>query len=439
MKGLVFCLFFFISSVIFAKSTDIDAEIDTKIDTKSQTVKDLPTVTQYLFKDNLSITDEFQDSDIDIAGYKIKFKGFFSAAGGVTTGKQFTSSVTGALTEPLYFGLRRQFTFESDSLAGVQLNAPISDELEVVLQVVARGRATDNVTGKYDLNATWAYVNYHFRDNLSIKIGRVLLPVYLLSQYVDVAYAYPWIKPPQELYGLLPVSNLNGAIGSWEIALNDEWQLELSPFFAANISQTPFVTGLIDVGLTNFVGLGTNISNDWLKIVAFYTTGNLKINDGNPVSVPVSSTATLTLPGFNIITSYVGVGLRAEKNNFLVLSEYAVRRTPGSYMNDVQSWYALFGYQIKKVMPFITYAQTNSLNKQRINILPPGLRGLMAWSLFQEQRSINVGVRYDVMDSVSFKVSLTHITPLNGTSGLFSDIPMQKSVNIYNMGLNLVF
>ena len=88
------------------------------------------------------------------------------------------------------------------------------DDAEVVLQIVARGRPRQLSADKYELNATWAYLNYKFNEQVSIKAGRILVPVYLLSQYVDVAYAYPWIKPPQEIYGGVPFPSSNGVIGS---------------------------------------------------------------------------------------------------------------------------------------------------------------------------------------------------------------------------------
>lgn len=429
IKGLLFYLVLIISPFVVAKEPNIERKISKG---SSQSITEL-------VEEDIDKGSEFQESDLDVAGYKIKLKGFFSAAGGVTTAKQYTSTTTGNLVNPLYYGLGKQLTFESDSLAGLQLNAPVSESTEVVLQIVARGRAVDNVTDKYELNTTWAYLNYHVRDNLSIKVGRVLTPAYLLSQYADVAYAYPWIKPPQEIYGSVPVPSSNGIIATWDIPISNNWQLGVEPFYIANITKTPYVTGLSDLDLTNFLGLGLNLSNDWLKLVAVYMSGNLKLNQGNPISIPVSSSVTLTLPGLNTMTSYLSLGLRAEKNKFLVLSEYALRRSPGSYLRDVQSWYALVGYQIKKAMPYVTYAQINSLNKQRIEILSAPLQAIMSNVLFQEQRSVEVGIRVDVADNIALKASATHITPLNGTRGLFTAIPTQKSVNVYNAGLNLVF
>ena len=156
-------------------------------------IKGADNTADLLTEENLEDQTEFEESEINVNGYKVKLKGFFSAAGGFTTAEQYTST---ALVDPLYYGLGKKVTFESDSLAGLQLNAPVTDNSEVVLQIVARGRATDQITDKYELNANWAYFNYHFKDNLTIKVGRVLMPVYLLSQYADVAYAYPWVKPP---------------------------------------------------------------------------------------------------------------------------------------------------------------------------------------------------------------------------------------------------
>ena len=406
-------------------------------------------------KDNVSDVDMISDNDneqleINVAGYKIKLKGFFSAAGSVSDAKDVMSLVpplTDVVT-PIYSGISNKVGFESDSLAGLQLNAPVTDDAEVVLQIVARGRPTDISVNKYELNATWAYLNYNFNDHFSIKAGRILVPVYMLSQYVDVAYAYPWIKPPQEIYGGIPFPSSNGVIGSFLVDLNDALQLELEPFFVANSVDVELSSTNITVDLTNQVGLAANISNDWFKVTALYTKGNLAFNKGNPIELnPLSAVGggqSLLLPALKISASYLSFGLHAEKNNILVLAEYALRQNPGSYLPDSQSWYVLGGVQIGKFMPWVTFAEVKNLNKDRINTLPVttiplNLQEVMSRELISEQRSIAAGIRYDFADNMAFKLSVTHITPLNGGTGLFNVIPMQKSVNIYNAGINLVF
>mgnify|MGYP006111574171 CR=1 FL=1 len=108
--------------------------------------------------DSLSLEDE-NDSEqlgINVAGYKIKLKGFFSAASSISNAKDVLSLVaplTDVIT-PTYSGIGNKVGFESDSLAGLQLNAPIAENAEVVLQIVARGRPADTSTNKYELNAT---------------------------------------------------------------------------------------------------------------------------------------------------------------------------------------------------------------------------------------------------------------------------------------------
>ncbi len=404
-----------------------------------------------LKEDEKSLDQEIDSEQlsINIAGYKMKLKGFFSAAGSVSDAKDVLSLVppTTDVITPTYSGIGNKVGFESDSLVGLQLNASVTEDAEVVLQIVARGRPIQSSADKYELNATWAYLNYKFTDKLSIKAGRILVPVYMLSQYADVAYAYPWLKPPQEIYGGVPFPSSNGVIGSLLVDLTDELQLELEPFLIANSADFSLSGLNINIELTNQVGLAANISNDWLKITALYTKGTLSFNKGNPIQLnplaglPLPGGGSLLLPGLKVPVTYISFGLRAEKNNFLVLAEYVKRQNPGSYLPDSSSWYVLGGIRIDKFMPWVTYAQDTSINSNRLNILPVAttLRAIMTRSLFLEQRSISGGIRYDFADNMAFKVSVTHITPLNGSTGLFNVIPGQKTVNVYNAGVNLVF
>src|SRR5690606_10989859 len=45
---------------------------------------------------------------------------------------------------------------------------------------------------------------------LSFRAGRMVLPIFLVSEYRKVGYANPWIRPPQEVYRIVPVTSSDG-------------------------------------------------------------------------------------------------------------------------------------------------------------------------------------------------------------------------------------
>src|SRR5690606_2551065 len=48
------------------------------------------------------------------------------------------------------------------------------------------------------------------------RVGRIALPVFIAADYRKVGYAYPWVRTPIEVYGVLPLSSSDGADLSWQ-------------------------------------------------------------------------------------------------------------------------------------------------------------------------------------------------------------------------------
>jgi hypothetical protein len=63
----------------------------------------------------------------------------------------------------------------------------------------------------FEQNLEWAYLRWRPWNDLDLRVGRLGLDVFLLSDYRNVGYAYPWMRPPQEFYAPLFPYHLDGA------------------------------------------------------------------------------------------------------------------------------------------------------------------------------------------------------------------------------------
>lgn len=54
-----------------------------------------------------------------------------------------------------------------------------------------------------------AYLSYRVTDQLTWRAGRMRVPFFLYSDFVNVGFAYPWVTPPFEVYSS-PFNNLDG-------------------------------------------------------------------------------------------------------------------------------------------------------------------------------------------------------------------------------------
>lgn len=97
-----------------------------------------------------------------------------------------------------------------DSLtrAGIQFAGEIDDKTEAVVQVL--GRAEED----FDAGLQLAYVSHEFSPALTARAGRLVLPLYMHSQYTQVGYAYNWVTLPEEMYSVIPLDIHVGSICS---------------------------------------------------------------------------------------------------------------------------------------------------------------------------------------------------------------------------------
>ena len=124
---------------------------------------------------------------------RVEVSGFLSVRGGQIDSENATYLVV----------LEDDWTFSDETVAGLQIDVKPSDDLSMSMQLKAGG-LEENV----DLE--WGYLEYAFAPDLKVRAGRLRAPGFMLSEYRDVGYAYPWVQVPNEVYGWLPFNRFEG-------------------------------------------------------------------------------------------------------------------------------------------------------------------------------------------------------------------------------------
>lgn len=126
------------------------------------------------------------------ADEKFRVNGFFSA--GFSTLK--TSNGLGFLSTQNFDGkVSNKVTAEPESHVGIQFTGKVNDKADFVTQIVSRGG------NDFDSAVEWAFLKYQLNDDITLRAGRLRTPFFQLSEYLEVQYAMPWVRGPQELYG----------------------------------------------------------------------------------------------------------------------------------------------------------------------------------------------------------------------------------------------
>ena len=310
--------------------------------------------------------------------------------------------------------------FDNDSKFGLQVTADVADNMQVVSQILAAG-SDEN----FDLDVEWAYLDWVINDTYSLRGGKVKEPVFLISDYIEVGYAYPWIRPPQEVYRNNPINTINGFEALVQLDVGG-MGLTIQPYLGSNSEAVPNQPGLI-FDAENFFGASIQLaSRNFTVQVSFLdtdvavsgATGVVETTSttgfGNPVPFSSEGTATLT-----------SVGVSTDVSNFVAYAEYVTRDIENTTLAgasapmdalfpDQDAWYVTVGYRMGKLLPHLTIANSEAepLNSPTAN---PGV----------SQDSITLGVRYEINDSAALKFEVQSIEPdleVNSV-GLFNALP----------------
>jgi len=385
-------------------------------------------------------------------GNAVEFDGFLTAGFAVhdMDDMAYDSDGNGTLdakTPATYLNsIEKDVSFDNDSKFGLQITADVFEDMQAVAQVLATG-ADQN----YDMDVEWAYLDYTINDNVSLRGGKVKEPVFLISDYFEVGYAYPWIRPPEEVYGNNPINTIVGMEALFTANIGGGTTLIVQPYLGSNTDAVPGTNGDVIFDATNFYGMAIQISSAAFTFQAsalktdVATTGFLTM--GGPL--PGDFTAFPPIGQVQVINAsatgdaqLASVGFSFDISNFVGYAEYVTRDIEGSVEGlfpDQDGWYATFGYRAGKFLPHITVASVEAK-------LKPGATPFVGANQGNTQDSVTVGLRYEVNDSAAFKFEYKAIQLDDTTfsSGYFTaDVPgsfvTTDKASVVSVALDVIF
>ena len=333
----------------------------------------------------------------------IQFDGFMTAGGAIHDDSDNKNTYIGSLGDR---GISNDLSFETDTRFGLQVSSDVTEDMSVVAQILGSG-----VDGNFNAIIEWAYIDYEINDAASIHVGKIKQPVYLVNDYVEVGYAYPWIRPPSEVYYQNnPLNTVNGI----ELLLQfpvGPGTLSFQPYLGSNRDDIPNAGGAF-FEAENIYGMDIKYSGRGYTVHASNFRCEVKTFGGFDIEQSAFGPLTVDLNGTGNC-NVSAAGLNLDLANVVVYAEWT-RRTTDEQLSrafgDQDAWYATFGYRFGKWMPHITYAvidgeaSTFGLDNGTGAItgsdLPTGASLNFPVAI---QSSITAGLRYEVNDSAALK------------------------------------
>lgn len=344
-------------------------------------------------------------------------------------------------------GVKKNPGFGVDSNFGIQATYKWSDPISFTAQGLVRKDGNNN---EYTGELTWAFAKYKLNDDFSFRIGRMGLPIYMISDFRNVGYANTMLRPPDEVYRQVSLDSVDGADVVYQHSFDDttltaqfmaghgkvnspgDYEVQYHPATALNV--------VVETGPFSF-RLGRA---DATFSVENYASLNALVAAVNGYHL---NTLAPDLKLNDVKGSFTSLGMTMDYKNFLIQSEFAKRKTESRLVEDTTSWYAMFGYRIGKFTPYYDYATVKQDSLNHYAALPTAgplapLSAAINGALQTGLRSTNtIGVRWDFYKSAALKVQVDRVKLKDGTAGSFLNPTPNFSgpVNVYAAAIDFVF
>jgi hypothetical protein len=402
-------------------------------------------------------------ADNDLSRY-FRFSGF--ATLGFTKGGNDILGFRRELDrEGLYDG---NWSFLSESTIGLQMDINPTGECGGMFQVVGK----DTVDDSTEDAVTWAFLRYRFTPDLTLRVGRVGVDQYMLSEYRNVGFSYLWSRPPVEFYGLASFDSLDGLDLAWTMPLGSGTLM--AKLQAGQISNTfQILDNEVELKLSPIIGGTLHWESDHWQ--ARFSASRLRLNgdDGyfpataelakvlsNPQLALIWPQAPAYADDFKLDDPYLyytSLGAAYDNDSWIVQTEASYVNSSTAFYPSVADAYLSVGHQIDQVTPFVMMAWADS-QEDRFVVEPPGTTPFPALndaltSLAEavqttrgmgpiEQRTLSLGMRWNVRYDIALKVQWDHSWVFAYGAGLWEkkSVPQEdQELDTFSINLNCRF
>ncbi len=400
------------------------------------------------------------------SGPEFKFSGF-GTVGAVHSDNDGADFVSTRFA-PNGAGRTRSTAFSPDSKIGAQLDVRFGERLSGVVQLVSQHQYDNSFTPEVE----WANLKYKVSDNLSVRLGRIALPAYVLSESRFVGYSYTPVRPSVDVYTVLPVTSNDGVDFSLRNSFGSA-NNTLQAFYGVKDTKAPGAK----VKTNRSMGFRDTLEMGALSASVGYLSFDIDLE--LPQLAPLfggiaqfaNGAAAVQAPGFQAAAasaramldkyklegmemSAISLGAGYDPGDWFVSGEYVEFKGTG-IVGDTKAWNLGAGYRLGAWTPFVAYAKSKgeytpatAIDTSGAPPLAAGAAGLVAGlnaslqAFAFEQKTTSVGVRWDAMRNVAVKAQFDRVNLGAGSAGRFVNARpgfAGSSVNVLAVAVDFVF
>lgn len=391
----------------------------------------------------------------DDSGFSNKFSGYGTLA--ATTASKDDVGFRDGWTQGK--GVGNNIDLGVDSRLGLQDVATFTPNLSATGQLLIERRRKDGSVGSNQdahVGVEWLFAQYNLTPDLNVRLGRVALPAFMISDTRNVGYAQPWLRAPLDVYAGMPLSSLDGIQGLWRTNLGPTI-LTVQPSYGSSpwnvvVGQpaSPLDPSGGSIGLkgTSRHVVNLNVALEW----GSWTARVAQTRGNTPLHTDFFGVAQYGLPpvDYHLKDRFTALGLQYDDGQALFMTEMTRRREadlpasgPASYafvpsplggtLADLYAasiggkplaastaFYVAGGWHFGNFLPMLALGQFKDD------------------MLGTKYHSADLSLRYDLRTNVAIKAQLSHYRG-NDANAFLNPNVTSKYVNVFALGVDFVF
>ncbi|UTW48396.1 porin [Bacterioplanoides sp. SCSIO 12839] len=327
--------------------------------------------------------------------------------------------------------------FEQDTNMGLQISKPLTERTQATVQAMARAE------NDYAVETTLAFLSHSLSDSTELRAGRLRVPFFYYSEFLDVGYAYNWVSPPTDVYAI-PFDDYDGIDITHRFAIgNNDAQVQINS--GRRHKDLNLFGESYEAELDKIQGMSfTLYSGDFTHRAGYQQTSlNIELNtEGDLRRIDLAQLAARAvgtsngisedvIDDFNFedkLTRYFNLASTYDNGDYSFVVEGTYLDYESGLLIDNFAWLA----SAAKRFGDLTLHATYSTSRDRVDGGEKGeLQKLL--NLQGEDDSVTLGMRYDLDAATALKFEMTHHDEETnrGQPG--------RSANLYRLALQLVF
>lgn len=328
------------------------------------------------------------------SAFDMRLNGFMSIAGGMTLGDDQTLVI-----DPVNLAAYdNDLNFATDSLVAIQAIAEVNDRMTATAQMVGRGGEDFNTQFE------WAYLTYEATDSLDVKGGRLRMPLFYYSNFLELGYGYQWVRPPVETYNIF-VTTLEGISADYNFYIGD-FSAKASAYAGSTQGTDPESGSEVDFNTLAGGSLDLAINNLSFR-GSYNTANNAELTRSVQVPMPPNNYISTVSQTFDFPIDFISAAVLYDNGTLFTIAEYTSTLNDTNLINNRYNGYASLGYRVGTLTPHVTVARY----EEETNSIDPGYNQNP-----REYQSATLGMRWDFDIAAALKVEYTRREDTNPDS-----------------------